>query len=305
MGDGSGTSGGAPAALRLLADLRSRSNTRHAATLLLLPRGAVETAAMALDLGAGDVATGPLAPEELAARVEALLQRKAQADRRRERVRLGLQAADRDALTGLHNRRYAEPMLERMAARARHDGRDLAVMMLDIDHFKRINDTWGHAAGDRILQAVARRLRDASRPGDLLARVGGEEFLIAMPDTTADAARTAAERLRHAVAGRPFALGPAEAREGREAMSRPAGQAAWATSATGEARLPETRPSEPGCAEVRVTVSIGVAVGAGTLPGTRLGGSLACPDLFERADGALYAAKTAGRNMVAMARSAA
>ncbi len=305
--------------LRLLADLRSRSPTRHAATLIVLPAAAEETAAMALDLGAGDVVSLAIRPEELAARMRALIGRKSQADSRRIRIQSRLLAAVRDPLTGLHNRRFAEPMLGKMAARARATGRDLAVMILDIDHFKAINDRHGHIGGDRVLAEVARRLQGALRPGDLIARIGGEEFLVAMPDTTTDQARASAERLRRAVSDEPFAVGSVLTEEVRSdetalAFKSAATLGKGASRGLGEATpswIPAPRqtkhaarwgdPSSGMADAVTVTMSVGVAIGAAA----RLESGLTLADLFERADNALYAAKTAGRNMVAMALGAA
>ncbi len=190
--------------LRLLSDLRSRAATRHAATLMILPQGDSERAAIALDLGAHDILYDPFDAEELAIRIRAQLVRKRQADRLRASVQAGLAMAVTDSLTGLHNRRYGLFQLDRMLAQA---GRGLAVMLLDIDHFKRVNDTHGHSVGDRVLSLVARRLRAQLRAGDLLARIGGEEFLIALPDADRALALGCAERLRAAIAGHGFATG--------------------------------------------------------------------------------------------------
>ncbi|WP_420859109.1 diguanylate cyclase [Marivivens marinus] len=190
----------------LLADLRSRVETRHCSQFVLTPDGDDETAAMVLDLGANDVAGASVGLEEIGWRIAQLAQRKARTDRLRDTVRNGLQAAVTDPLTGLYNRRYALPHIDRMADRARETGQDIAVMVLDIDHFKRINDTHGHAVGDAVLVGVAERLRSNLRAVDLVARIGGEEFLVAMPDCDEATARIAAERLRRAVEAEPFQL---------------------------------------------------------------------------------------------------
>jgi two-component system cell cycle response regulator len=298
--------GPACGAIRRLIELACQPGTRLSATALLLPAHAVETAALALDLGAGEVVAGQPSAEEVAARLAALMRRRAEALRLRERIRSHLEAAVRDPLTGLHNRRYAEPALCRMAERARRSGRPLAVLILDIDHFKAVNDRWGHAAGDRVLAEVARRLRAWLPEEALVARIGGEEFLVALPDAGPEGARATAEALRARIAARAFAL------DGVRGLS--------------------AAPSGPGAgrdAEVRVTVSVGVATGADVSaalepagapaageppagpeprPDSRPGplpGPLAVADLMARADAALYAAKRAGRDTVALARGVA
>lgn len=204
-----GPGGTRPAeALRLMSELRSRPATRHAAICLVLPGPDAELAAMALDLGADEVAAAPFDAAELALRLGTLIRRKRRLDGLRSSMRDGLRQAVTDPLTGLYNRRYALPHLGRMIERARQGGRRLAVMALDLDRFKQVNDTWGHAAGDRVLIAVAQRLAERLRPVDLLARIGGEEFLAALPDVTMAEAASVAERLRLAVEAQPVETGP-------------------------------------------------------------------------------------------------
>ena len=142
----------------------------------------------------------------MALRIRRQLDRKAQADRLRATVEDGLKLAMTDPLTGLFNRRYALPHLSRIAARALAENRPFAVMVLDIDRFKLVNDQYGHAAGDTVLREVALRVKDNLRSVDLVARFGGEEFLVAMPDTDLTSARLAAERLRAVVENTPVTL---------------------------------------------------------------------------------------------------
>ena len=247
----------------LVSDLRSRNETRHATQLIVVPPGRPQLAAMFLDLGADDTVFKGTDDAEIRVRAKALIRRKQQHDRLRDLVRNGLHAAITDPLTGLYNRRYVESHLARMAEAARQTGTELAVMMLDIDHFKSINDTYGHAAGDRVLIQLADRLRDNLRAVDLVARVGGEEFLVALPRTTATRADGTANRLRRLVNCRPFDLGP-------------------------------------GYPPLRVTVSVGVAVSSSERPE-----QLQLDIMRQQADAALYAAKSAGRDQVALSRSAA
>jgi diguanylate cyclase (GGDEF)-like protein len=111
-----------------------------------------------------------------------------------------------DGLTGLRNRWFFEETLRTETARARRSGQPLSVLLLDVDHFKRVNDTYGHHGGDQVLYEVARRLRSLVRPGDLVARYGGEEFAVLLPGTGPEEAAIVAERLRQGMAKIPFEL---------------------------------------------------------------------------------------------------
>src|SRR5690242_7089966 len=111
-----------------------------------------------------------------------------------------------DALTGLHNRRYMESHLSTLAEQASSRGKPLALMILDIDFFKSINDTYGHDAGDDVLREFATRVRKSIRGIDLACRYGGEEFVIVMPETDMAVAATVAERLRRRVATEAFPI---------------------------------------------------------------------------------------------------
>lgn len=191
--------------LRLMSELRSRPATRHAAVMLLQPAPAVAAQmALAFDVGANDVQTSGIDGPELALRVTRLLAQKRQADRLRASVSDGLRLAVIDPLTGLYNRRYAEPRLARIAERAMRSGESFAVLVMDLDLFKQVNDRWGHAAGDAVLVEVARRLSDNLRGSDLVARTGGEEFLVVLPATSLPEAEATAERLRAAVNRTPI-----------------------------------------------------------------------------------------------------
>ncbi len=198
--------GGAGGGLRLMSDLRSRTATRHAAICILRADAAPESAVIAFDLGANDLVPAEVGARELALRLRTLLRRKRVADRMRASVHDGLRMAVTDPLTGLHNRRYAIPHLAGIAERAQADGSAFAVMVIDLDRFKSVNDRWGHAAGDAVLVEVARRLAADLRASDLLARIGGEEFLVAIPQTNLADARAVAERLCHAVEERPIQI---------------------------------------------------------------------------------------------------
>lgn len=198
--------GGPGGGLRLMSELRSRPASRHAAFCVVGLDDRPDGAAMAFDLGAGDVLPAAPEPGELALRLRKLLRRKRAADRMRASIEDGLRLALVDPLTGLHNRRYAMPHLAGISDRAGLAGLGYAVMVVDLDRFKAVNDRWGHAAGDAVLVEVARRLADNLRSGDLLARIGGEEFLVGLPDTGPAAARAIADRLCEVVQARPIRL---------------------------------------------------------------------------------------------------
>lgn len=191
--------------LQLMSELRSRSHSRHAA-ICLMSQTTPTAAAVAYDLGANDLVSRTTSPQELALRLQRLLIRKREADDLRSSVQDGLRLAIIDPLTGLHNRRFGLAQLAAIAEAARIAGQRFAVMVVDLDRFKSVNDRWGHAAGDTVLVEVAARLAANLRAGDLLARIGGEEFLIALPDTGLTAARDIAERLCSAVQSAPIVM---------------------------------------------------------------------------------------------------
>ena len=194
------------ATLRLLSELKSHQTTRHAAVCVVGPAGEGDEAAMAFDLGADDAVGASVTAEELALRIRGLLRRKRNSDRSRARMQDGLRLAMRDPLTGLYNRRFAAPQLVAIAARARAEGTPFAVMVMDLDRFKQVNDLYGHAAGDQVLIEVARRLTANLRDSDVLARIGGEEFLAILPGSCIVNARRVAERLCQVMDEDPFRL---------------------------------------------------------------------------------------------------
>ena len=104
--------------------------------------------------------------------------------------------AIRDPLTGLFNRRYLEETLERELSRSERKGRPLSLIMMDLDHFKRFNDSYGHAAGDELLKSFGKVLSQRARKDDVACRYGGEEFLLILPECTIDNAETVAETIR-------------------------------------------------------------------------------------------------------------
>ena len=254
--------------LRLMSELRTRPASRDAGFIIALTPEQAALAPIALDLGAGDVLPvtfrESVAAQEAALRLTAQLTRRRHAgEKRREAERHRLWAMT-DPLTGLFNRRHALPCLDEMLAESLRQARPMAVMVLDLDHFKSVNDSLGHAAGDAVLTQIAHRLAQAVQPDDLLARIGGEEFLIARPDADMAAGLALAETMR-------------------ERISTP----------------PITLPGHSGGGNLRVTASIGLSM---TTPDDFMTASpLTGEGLMARADRALLAAKAQGRNRVLVA----
>lgn len=193
--------------LRLVSQWRASELYRQLPILLLADEGELPRLAKGLDLGANDYLIRPVDRNELLARVRSQVRRKRLQDRLRENYRRSLSLALTDELTGLYNRRYVVAHIEESIARIGHDGPpDIAIMMFDVDHFKLVNDQFGHPAGDDALRQLADRALRGVRSIDLVARLGGEEFVVVMPETNLSAAMTVAERLRHSVAAEPFLI---------------------------------------------------------------------------------------------------
>lgn len=192
--------------LRLIAQLRSKEPTRRLPVLALVDTQDRPRLLKALELGAHDILTRPVDPEELAARVRTQVRRKRYGDFLREKLDHNLEMAVTDPLTGLHNRRYMNGQLEALVARANRGGDPVAVLVLDIDHFKSVNDSFGHDAGDEVLREFSVRLATNVRAVDLPCRFGGEEFVVVMPGTTLEDAHRIAERIRRDVGASPFRI---------------------------------------------------------------------------------------------------
>lgn len=192
--------------LRLCSHLRSSVPTRNAVLLGLVEATDTQQLVRALEMGVADYVVKPLERNELVARVRTQLRRKRYQDRLRQSYQMSVAMAVTDPLTGLHNRRYMVGHLDNLVGRSNAGGKPTSVMMLDIDHFKKVNDTFGHAGGDEVLIEFAARLRRGLRGIDLCGRFGGEEFLVAMPDTDSEAANMVAERLRRFIADEPFSI---------------------------------------------------------------------------------------------------
>lgn len=256
-----------PSGLNMLADLKSRTGTRRTALIGIIPDDNATLAAEALDRGADAICLGGFCPDEVSLRVEALIARKAHDEQMRDSLRRGLEESWIDTLTGLNNRRFAQTAMDQLLHSSVQKQRGFAIMLADLDHFKSINDRYGHSAGDRVLVEAGKRMKRAFGPDGFLARIGGEEFLFGLPNAT------------------------------REKALRKA-----ANICSGVSSVPVVLPDIP--ARLPVTVSIGLKVCEPPFSPPP-DGSLSAESLIKCADKALYAAKQAGRNQVWMKQNAA
>ena len=193
-------------ALRLCSHLRSQERTRHVPILLLADAEDRSRILRGLEIGVNDYVLRPIDANEVRARVRTQVRRRRYVELLRHAVHGSMELAIVDQLTGLNNRRYFDTHMPRLIEAAAGRNRPLCVMILDIDHFKAVNDTHGHDVGDEVLQIFASRLKAAVRDVDLLCRLGGEEFIIAMPEIPLRVGALVAERLRLAIASIPFML---------------------------------------------------------------------------------------------------
>jgi two-component system cell cycle response regulator len=192
--------------IALCSALRSGAGKAYIYTILLTARDAIEHVVTGLQAGADDYLTKPVVEPELIARLNTgkrivTLERSLRTANEENR-RLSIT----DPLTGAYNRRYLMEQLPREIERAARYGRQLATIMCDVDHFKKINDTHGHQAGDEVLKRFVAHLQDGVRACDWVARYGGEEFVIVLPETNCANAATAAEHLRSQIAAAPYEI---------------------------------------------------------------------------------------------------
>lgn len=226
--------------------------------ILLTARTDFDTRRRGHKAGADDFLSKPVSADELVIRIDAMLRIKLLTEQLEAANTKLAELADTDGLTGVANRRRLDQVLDLEHERSRRYRRPLGVLIVDVDFFKKINDTYLHSVGDLVLKAVAGAIRDMLRRTDLCGRFGGEEFVVIAPELTGEGAVVLAERVRQHVASLRVDAGP---------------------GADGQPR------------EVRVTVSIGVAA-------FDRGADTPIAELLKRADAALYQAKAQGRNRV-------
>ena len=190
--------------LRLCSQVRAREDTRHLPIMILVEPGDDARLLRGLDMGVNDYLMRPVDHTEMAVRVKTQIKRKRHSDMLHNRLEESVEQAIMDPLTDLHNKRYMDGHLKAQVAEALESGRPLSVMIADIDFFKLVNATYGQDAGDRVLREFAARFRHKTRGIDLPCRLGGEEFIVIMPDTAIERAYQVAERLRACIAAEPF-----------------------------------------------------------------------------------------------------
>lgn len=244
--------------LEVLRILKARPEEEFIPVILLSVKADLDSRVAGLRIGADDFLAKPFAEAEILARAAAMLRIKSLQDQLRVTQRLLQEQSITDGLTGLRNRRFFEERLQEEFSRARRYGDPVALIMIDVDHFKQVNDRFGHPMGDVVLREVGRLLRASTRDLDVCARYGGEEFAVILPKTPLAGALAVAERIWHAL--------------GTKVHQNPAPQ-------PGEAP------------EIRVTASLGVA----SYPSQGISSS---EELVRFSDDALYQAKRAGRNTI-------
>lgn len=193
--------------LRVCSQMRTVEQSRTLPIILIADETDRPRVVRGLDLGVNDFIIRPVERNELQARVRTQIRRQRYAAQLRQSVTNTLALAVTDELTGLYNRRYFDRHLALMLEKAREQDRDMALMLIDMDFFKEVNDNHGHDIGDAVLREFALRLRRNIRGVDLACRFGGEEFVVLMPDTDYRQAENVAERVRMAVAERDFETG--------------------------------------------------------------------------------------------------
>jgi len=193
--------------LRLCSQLRSMESTRNLSILMLIEPDDHTKLLRGLDIGVNDYLMRPVDRNELLARVRSQLKRRRYTDQLRDNVEQSMELAITDSLTGLFNRRYMEGHTATLVEKAANRGKEISIIILDIDYFKAVNDTHGHDVGDEVLKEFSKRILQSIRNIDMACRFGGEEFVLIMPDTDLSYAFMVGERIRQSIAAATFDVG--------------------------------------------------------------------------------------------------
>jgi two-component system cell cycle response regulator len=190
--------------LRLATQFKAIEQVRHVPIIMLVDEEEQHLMLKGLELGVNDYLLTPVDFNEMFARVKTQIRRKKYQETLKSNYQESVSMAVTDGLTRLYNRHYLDTHLKNLVRQAGEQGRSLSLVIMDMDHFKSVNDTYGHAVGDEVLKGLANVIVKTIRSADLAARFGGEEFVVLMPETDAVRAYEAAERLRKGVESTPF-----------------------------------------------------------------------------------------------------
>lgn len=192
--------------MHLAAHFRSQERTKNTPLLLLIEEDNSDLLVKALDMGINDYIVTPLDKNEIIARVNIQVRRKKYQDALKDNQRKQLSLSITDGMTGLYNRRYFDLHIDKVIKKASFEEKPAALIVVDVDHFKLVNDDYGHQSGDEILIQLAKRMMNGVRPTDLCARYGGEEFVVVLYDAEEEEAVQVAERLRNIVESEVFKI---------------------------------------------------------------------------------------------------
>lgn len=199
---------GTPGAWTLITRLREEPETANIPLVVLLAKAPTEQEMLALiEAGVVDHVQKPLTGILLCAKIRSICERSRTQRELRNKLKFALENAAHDVLTGLFNRRYFERRLREESAHARRHKRPFSIILIDLDHFKLVNDTYGHEDGDRVLRHVSEVVQASLREDDVACRWGGEEFMVLLRGTGGAAARVVANRLRASLQQKPIPLG--------------------------------------------------------------------------------------------------
>lgn len=192
--------------LRLASHIKSQEEVRNVPLLVFVDEDDERTMFKALEMGINDYLAVPIDKNEMTARLRTQIRRKKYQEALKSQYQQSISMAITDGLTGLYNRHYLNTHLDNMVRQAVKNNKPLGLMIMDMDHFKSVNDTYGHDVGDQVLKQLSEMIIKISRSTDLAARFGGEEFVILMPETDPQSALGAANRMREMVETTPFKI---------------------------------------------------------------------------------------------------
>jgi two-component system cell cycle response regulator len=190
--------------LRVASHIKSHEIHRNIPCLMLIDEDDSDLMLKGLDMGINDYIIMPIDPNEMVARVKTQIRRKKFQDALKSNYQESMSMAITDSLTGLYNRHYLDAHIQNLVKQSFQNKKPFSMIIMDMDHFKSVNDNYGHNVGDEVLKQLANIIINTIRSTDLAARFGGEEFVVLMPETRAPDANDVAERIRSIVENTPF-----------------------------------------------------------------------------------------------------